>query len=110
MRATSFLLLLGVAGAWANWQQITNLMQPSRPPGLNDAKVVMYTTQRCGYCARARQYFDQKGIPYQDHDIERSTAARKTYQSLGGRGVPVIVIGDKVIHGFDEANIRRALN
>jgi mycoredoxin len=110
MRATSLLLLLGVAGAVANWQQIATLIQPSHARGPNDTQVTMYTTQSCGYCARARRYFDQQGIPYQDHDIEHSQAARRAYQSLGGRGVPVIVIGDRVIHGFDEGQIRRALN
>jgi glutaredoxin len=110
MRVTSLLLLLGAAGAAANWQQIAGLVQPSRPPGRNDAQVTMYSTQSCGHCARARRYFDRQGVAYQDHDIERSQTARRAYQSLGGRGVPVIVIGDKVIHGFDEGQIRRALN
>ena len=110
MRVTSILLLLCAAGAAANWQQIASLVQPSRPLGPSSAQVTMYSTQSCGYCARARRYFDQQGVAYQDHDIERSQAARRAYQSLGGRGVPVIVIGDKVIHGFDEGQIRRALN
>jgi glutaredoxin-like YruB-family protein len=110
MRVTSILLLLGAAGAAANWQQITSLIQSSYPLGPGNAQVTMYSTQSCGYCARARRYFDQQGVAYQDHDIERSQAARRAYQSLGGRGVPVIVIGDKVIHGFDEGQIRRALN
>ena len=110
MRITSLLLLLRVAGAAANWQQITRLIRPSYPQGPGNAQVTMYSTQTCGYCARARRYCDRQGAAYQDHDIEPSQAARRAYQSSGGRGVPVIVIGDKVIHGFDEGQIRRALN
>jgi glutaredoxin-like YruB-family protein len=72
-------------------------------------KVVMYTTPTCGYCHRAKAYFNQKGIRFTEYDVTQSQQARKAFKALNGRGVPLIVIGDQRISGFNKAAINRAL-
>ena len=62
--------------------------------------VLMYSTSWCTYCKKARKYFTSKGIPYKEYDIEKSPAARRAYDKLGGKGVPVILVGDKKLNGF----------
>ncbi|PCJ46584.1 MAG: hypothetical protein COA99_02585 [Moraxellaceae bacterium] len=62
--------------------------------------VVMYSTSWCGYCKKARRYFKSKGIKYTEYDIERSTAAKWKYDRLGGKGVPLILIGNNRMRGF----------
>lgn len=71
--------------------------------------VVMYTTPTCGYCHRAKAYFNEHGIRFTEHDITRSKQARKAFNTLNGRGVPLIVIGDQRIAGFNPSAINRAL-
>ena len=71
--------------------------------------VVLYATSWCDYCAKTRRYFNAAGIPFTEYDIENSTHGRAHYQRLGGRGVPLITVGDTTIHGFDTGAIRRAL-
>src|SRR5690625_8021050 len=58
--------------------------------------VELYGTSWCGYCANARRFFDANGIPFADLDIERSPAAEQAFQQLGGRGVPLIRVGDEI--------------
>jgi glutaredoxin-like YruB-family protein len=72
-------------------------------------KVVMYTTPTCGYCHRAKAYFNQKGIRFTEYDVTKSQKARNAFKALNGRGVPLIVIGDQRIPGFNKAAINRAL-
>ncbi len=72
-------------------------------------KVVMYTTPTCGYCHRAKAYFNQKGIRFTEYDVTKSATARNAFKALNGRGVPLIVIGDQRIPGFNKAAINRAL-
>ena len=62
--------------------------------------VVMYSTSWCGYCRKARNYMKSKNIPFQEYDIEKSAKARRDYNKLNGRGVPVLLIGDKRMNGF----------
>lgn len=62
---------------------------------LNPGQVVMYSTTWCGFCKKAKAYFRKKGIAYSEHDIEKSPQARKEYNTLGGGGVPLILIGKR---------------
>lgn len=66
-------------------------------------QVVMYGTTWCGYCAKARRYFQANNIPFQDWDIEASASAKSEYDALKGKGVPLIVVGDEVMRGFSES-------
>ena len=72
-------------------------------------KVVMYATQSCGYCAKARSYFDNRGVAFEERDIEKSSSAHAEWKSLGGVGTPLIVIGGERFHGFDPRRLDTAL-
>ena len=68
------------------------------------AKVVMYSTDWCGYCARARRLLDDKGVAYQEIDVDvvpgASAAARE--RSGGLTTIPQIFIDGQHIGGSDE--------
>ena len=68
------------------------------------AKVEMYTTQWCGYCARARALLERKGVEYADYDVDEDSAKRAEARARsGGRtSVPQIFIDGKHIGGSDE--------
>ena len=76
--------------------------KPQKP-----GKVVMYSTSWCGYCKKAKQYFKKNNIAFKEYDIEKSKKAKRDYDKLGGRGVPVILVGDKRLNGFSEASFEQ---
>ena len=76
---------------------------------LSKPTVVLYGTEWCGYCDAARKFFDKNGIQYTDLDIEKTTAGYEEHKRLGGKGVPLLVIGDEVIHGYSEQSMRHTL-
>lgn len=63
-------------------------------------QVVMYSAEWCGVCKKARRYFRQQGIAFREYDIETSHKGRRDYDQLNGRGVPIILVGDKRMDGF----------
>lgn len=63
-------------------------------------KVVVYGTSTCPYCAKARNYLKRKNIAYADFNVDESDQARSEFQSLKGVGVPVILVGNRLITGF----------
>jgi glutaredoxin len=65
----------------------------------------MYATSWCPYCAKARAYFAKNGIAYVEHDIEKSAAGNAEYRRLGGRGVPLILVGTEKMSGFSERGL-----
>ena len=74
-------------------------------PSSSKNSVKIFTTERCGYCTRAKDYFAGKGIAYTEHDIEKSASARSEFQSHQGRGVPLIIINGNKIVGFNKQAI-----
>lgn len=63
--------------------------------------VRMYSTRWCGVCRQARSYFQQRHIAYEDFDVEQSDKGREDYRRLGGRGVPIVLVGKSRMNGFD---------
>lgn len=64
------------------------------------AEVVMYSAPWCGYCKKARRYFTDQGIAYVEYDIEQDREAHEAFLRLGGRGVPLILVGNNKMSGF----------
>jgi glutaredoxin len=77
--------------------------------GANGKQVVMYTTARCPACVAAKRYLGQRGVQYEERDVERSADARKEFQSFGARGVPLIVVGNERMEGFNAQRFERMI-
>ncbi len=71
--------------------------------------IVIYTTQRCGYCKQARAFLTGHGIPYQEYDVEHSPRGREDYRRLKGRGVPIILVGEQRMNGYSEDSLSALL-
>jgi mycoredoxin len=70
-----------------------------QPMEKTDEKIIIYGTEWCGDCRRARRFFDQNGIPYLWINIDRDQdAERFVLKTNGGmRSVPTIVFPDHSI-------------
>jgi glutaredoxin 3 len=68
------------------------------------AEVVLYTTSWCGFCARARRLFIEKGVPFIDIDVENVEGARDEMRARsGGRNtMPQVFIDGRHIGGYDD--------
>ena len=108
-----WLLIAALVGgsAWATrptWLPTAmSVAQTARPA--EQPEVTLYATEWCGYCTATRRFFADNGIHYIEKDIEKSDAAGKQHRALGGHGVPLVVVGDDIIHGFNEAQLRSLL-
>lgn len=93
-----------------NLGAIFDILDP--PPNFSsiaEGKVVVYTTSSCGYCFQTKRLFKKMDVKYSEFDIERSKEGYEQYTQLGGQGVPLIVIGGKIIHGYGKNQIIDAL-
>lgn len=73
-------------------------------PLIMTAKVEIYSSPFCGYCARAKSLLSRKGVDYQDHDVLADPALREEMvERAGGRTtVPQIFIDGKHVGGCDD--------
>lgn len=103
------LLILAVLAAWQHWDRIEPLLGfGGQQHVAGQGEVILYATSWCGYCAKTREFLGERGIPYTELDIEKSTEARRAYDTLGGRGVPVLKVNGTVIHGYNPQGILAA--
>lgn len=67
-------------------------------------EVTIYTKFGCGYCYRAKQLLDAKGVIYTEHDITMGGPRRDEMMQRApiARTVPQIFIGDTHVGGSDE--------
>lgn len=80
------------------------------PEAAKPAGLVMYSTEWCGYCKKARRYMADQGIAFTEKDIEKSEAARREYRQRGGTGgVPYFVKGSHAMQGFNAGRLRAFL-
>jgi len=65
--------------------------------------VVIYTTNICPYCVRAKMLLKKKGVAYEERNIERSrTLMREMLERSKRRTVPQIFIDDFHVGGYDD--------
>ena len=67
------------------------------------AKIEIYTTPFCGYCARAKGLLEKKGAAYDEMDVMEDVAKRTEMRERSKRStVPQIFINGQHIGGSDE--------
>ena len=67
------------------------------------AKIEIYTSPWCGYCARAKSLLERKGAPYEEMDVMEDSAKRSEMRERARRTtVPQIFINGLHIGGSDE--------
>ncbi len=67
------------------------------------AEVIVYSTEICPYCVRAKQLLDSKQIAYQEIRVDLQPELREEMIAKSGRRtVPQIFINGKPIGGCDD--------
>lgn len=67
------------------------------------AQVVIYTTDYCSFCARAKALLRSKGVDFEEIDLSRDSGLREEVQQrTGRRTVPQIFIDGVSVGGFEE--------
>jgi len=70
---------------------------------MNRPSIVMYTTNWCPYCERARRLLTAKGATFSEIDVESAPEKRAEMHSRSGRrSVPQIFIGEQHVGGSDD--------
>ena len=90
--------------------KFSNLNHPStRVYQLDQARVIMYATNTCPYCAEARYYFAKHKIPYFEYNIDQSVEARRQFVERSGFATPLIYVGSQRMDGFSPKRIKKML-
>lgn len=79
-------------------------------------KVKMFTLSTCSHCKATKKFMADNNIEFEFVDVdlltgeEREKILEEVVKYNPNRSFPTIIIGDKVIVGFQEKAIREVLN
>ena len=111
MRSILLLLLLlgATGGAYSWWSQRTPELHADDPRlQTGDSGIIMLAAEWCGYCSKQQKDFELAGVRYRVLDVDQEEGQRAA-TALGTRGVPVTVVGQQVIRGYDTAALDKSL-
>lgn len=71
---------------------------------MSQPHIDIYTKFGCGYCYRAKQLLERKGVSFDEHDITMGGPKREEMvgRAPNARTVPQIFIGGTHVGGSDE--------
>ncbi len=73
-------------------------------------KVIVYSTKTCPWCAKTKEFLKANKVSYTNKSVDTSkAAAQEMIKKSGQQSVPVTVVGDKVIVGYSESKLKKAL-
>ncbi|WP_027094255.1 glutaredoxin family protein [Cohnella thermotolerans] len=71
--------------------------------------VIVYTSTHCNYCKQVKAFLADQGVAYEERNIDADEKFAEELWNSGMRSVPVTVIGDVKILGFNQAQLTRAV-
>lgn len=72
-------------------------------------RAIVYSSTNCTFCKQLKEYLAEQQIPYEERNIDQSEAFRAELDRMGMTSVPVTLIGEKQILGFNPSRIKKAL-
>ncbi|MBF0265453.1 MAG: hypothetical protein HQL46_09280 [Gammaproteobacteria bacterium] len=81
------------------------------PADIASCDMLLFTTQSCPYCKKARKYLNKPEVTINwcEIDTQQTKEGYSLFRQIGGQGVPVALIGDKRIDGYSQSSYEKAI-
>jgi glutaredoxin-like YruB-family protein len=74
------------------------------------AEVTVYTTPTCPWCNRLKDFLQEEGIAYNEVNVaEDPEGAKRMVKLTSQRSVPVTIIGEQIVIGYNPEGIKELL-
>lgn len=114
IRAACIVLAAALAACGASRPPVAALPPAGAVPS-EEAPVIVYGARWCQHTRAALDYFRGRGIPVRFRDVDADVDAydeminRARAANVSARGIPVLSVRDRVLIGFHQDEIERAL-
>lgn len=73
-------------------------------------KVKVFSSDTCPYCTAVKTFLSENNVEFEELNVSTDDKARNELIQKGYRGVPVIIIGEEEVVGFDQPKLKQLLN
>ena len=78
-------------------------------PAPSQTRVIIFTSSSCPWCNRVKQYLREKRFRFREVNVERDAEGARELRRRNIMRVPVVLINNHPIVGFDKAKIDKLL-
>jgi glutaredoxin 3 len=78
-------------------------------PVSSQPRVIIFTSSSCPWCDRVKQYLREIRFRFREVNVERDPEGARELRRRNIMGVPVVLINNHPIVGFDKAKIDKLL-
>jgi glutaredoxin 3 len=64
--------------------------------------VIVYSSDMCKFCTLAKDFLTEKGVSFEEKNVNKDAEARKEFMEMKMMGVPVILVDNEIVQGFDK--------
>jgi glutaredoxin len=76
--------------------------------GVSDSvPILVYSATWCSACNALKEYLSNNNIQYKNIDVDKDKTAMKRLGEWGLKGIPVIIIKDNLIQGFNQTLLEK---
>ncbi len=68
-------------------------------------RVIVYSSDSCGYCQKAKAFLREKGVNFIEKKVDNDPSAQAEMRAMKAQGVPVIKVDDEIIMGFNQQRL-----
>ena len=73
-------------------------------------QISIYSTPTCTYCKSAKEFFTENNVAFQEYNVADDMVRRQEMIERSGQmGVPVIMIDQNIIVGYNKAKLTELL-
>ena len=76
---------------------------------VSQPRIIIFTTSSCPWCNRVKQYLRERKFRFREVNVERDRDGAKELQRRHIMGVPVVLINNRPVVGFDKEKIDKLL-
>jgi glutaredoxin len=72
--------------------------------------ITLYAVPDCEVCDVARNFLEKRGLPYTEKNVQANTEVQEELKEKAGQlAIPVIVVGERVVRGYDRLVLTEAI-
>ena len=77
-------------------------------------EVIVYSSNGCGFCIKQKEFLTEKGIVFEERDVNNSDQFYQEFKDLGGAGVPLTIVKEageivSTVTGFNREELSKVL-
>ncbi len=93
----------------ASYYPANGLVNYASLPEARYREVTLLTTSHSPYSAKVRAFLKNNRVKFAEYDIETSPEGKEIFEQHEGKRVPLVVINNRVIEGYNEFEMDRLL-